>query len=116
MTIGQLAERAGVNAKTLRYYEELGLLDSGRTPAGWRDYDDTALLVLQLTAVGKRLGLSLADIVHFVELFRDPTISNETLAEEVKPHRERLDREIQDLKRARTLLDSLVTDCPLRRC
>lgn len=116
MTVGQLAEKTGVPAKTLRYYEELGLLVPARTATGWRNYDDTAVLVLKLTAVGKKLGLGLGQIVHFVGLFRDADVTNEALVRELAPHRNRLDQEVASLQEARRLIDSLVDNCPLRRC
>lgn len=116
MTVGELAERTGVPTKTLRYYEEIGLLVPQRTPAGWRAYDETALVVLQLTAVGKRLGLSLADIVRFVGLFRNEGITNDQLLLALEPHQRRLQDEIASLQNAQALLSSLVTHCPLRRC
>src|SRR5687768_12458302 len=40
MRIGELAERTGTSRRLLRYYEEEGLLEPGRTPNGYRDYDD----------------------------------------------------------------------------
>ncbi|MDF0532566.1 MerR family transcriptional regulator [Tsukamurella sp. 8F] len=43
MRIGELAEAAGVSARSLRYYEEQGLIRSARTSGGWRDFDDTAV-------------------------------------------------------------------------
>lgn len=44
MRIGELAERAGVTAKTVRFYEDEGLLaEPARTPAGYRDYDPVVL-------------------------------------------------------------------------
>jgi DNA-binding transcriptional MerR regulator len=41
--IGELARRTGVPARRLRYYEEQGLLSSGRSPNGYRDYDPQAV-------------------------------------------------------------------------
>lgn len=42
MKIGELAERVGVNPKTIRYYESIGVLpEPVRTASGYRDYDDT---------------------------------------------------------------------------
>ncbi|CAL9415006.1 MerR family transcriptional regulator [Streptomyces sp. enrichment culture] len=42
MRIGELARETGVSVRLLRYYEEQGLLDAGRTPGGQRVYDDGA--------------------------------------------------------------------------
>ena len=44
MRIGELGQQGGVSPKTIRYYEELGLLDEpDRTPSGYRDYDESAV-------------------------------------------------------------------------
>ncbi|GAA0898127.1 MerR family transcriptional regulator [Pseudonocardia zijingensis] len=42
MLIGELSRRTGVSPRSLRYYEQHGLLRSSRTANGWRDYDETA--------------------------------------------------------------------------
>jgi DNA-binding transcriptional MerR regulator len=43
LRIGQLAERSGVSVRALRYYEEQGLLEASRTPAGQREYPESAV-------------------------------------------------------------------------
>ena len=44
MRIGELAERAGISAKAIRYYEQIGILaPPARTPSGYRAYDQAAL-------------------------------------------------------------------------
>src|SRR6266496_3810667 len=60
--ISQLAERSGVPASTLRFYENLGLLPAERTTAGYRLYDDTAPERLAFIASAKVLGLGLEEI------------------------------------------------------
>jgi DNA-binding transcriptional MerR regulator len=60
--ISQLADRCGVPATTLRFYESAGLLPADRTPAGYRVYDQTAVERLAMIASAKHLGLSLDEI------------------------------------------------------
>ena len=61
--IAEVAKRSGFNPSTLRYYEALGLvLPSGRTPAGYRLYDDTTLTRLAFISRAKQLGCSLDEI------------------------------------------------------
>lgn len=61
--IKHVAERSGFNAGTLRYYEQIGLLPrSGRTPAGYRIYDDRTLERLAFIARAKQLGCTLEEI------------------------------------------------------
>ena len=62
MRISRLAERSGIPASTLRFYEGAGLLPSGRTTAGYRTYGEDALDRLTFIGAGKRLGLTLEQI------------------------------------------------------
>jgi DNA-binding transcriptional MerR regulator len=68
MTIGQLAEAAGVNLETVRYYERRGLLaEPPRTPAGYRQYGPAELWRLRLIGRAKRLGFTLAEIAELLD-------------------------------------------------
>jgi DNA-binding transcriptional MerR regulator len=60
--ISQLAERSGVPATTLRFYEDAGLLPADRTPSGYRVYGEDAVGRLAFIASAKRLGLALDEI------------------------------------------------------
>lgn len=63
MRIGELAHRAGVSPKTIRYYEDLGLLPAPRrTESGYRQYNEDGAARLDFIARAKRLGLSLGEI------------------------------------------------------
>ena len=69
-TIGQVAERSGVPATALRYYEGIGLVPpAGRTDAGYRLYDDTTLARLVFIARAKQLGCTLEEIADLVEVW-----------------------------------------------
>jgi len=69
-TIGQIAERSGIPATALRYYEGIGLVPpAGRTPAGYRLYDDRTLARLAFIARAKQLGCSLDEIGDLVEVW-----------------------------------------------
>ncbi len=65
--IGELARRAGTSARTLRFYEQAGLLPAPlRTPSGYRDYDDTAVDRLAFVRAAQAAGLTLAEIREVV--------------------------------------------------
>lgn len=67
MRIGELAERAGVTTKALRFYEQAGLLpEPSRTPSGYRDYDSSALGLLAFVRAAQAAGLTLAEIREVV--------------------------------------------------
>ncbi|ANZ14095.1 MerR family transcriptional regulator [Streptomyces noursei] len=67
MRIGELAERAGVSTRTLRYYESRGLLPARRAVNGYRVYDEEDLcLVTQIRAL-QEFGFGLDETRPFVE-------------------------------------------------
>lgn len=70
--IGQLAAEYGLNSKTLRYYEELGLLaPATRTSAGYRQYSSAECETLRFIIKAKASGLTLAEIGEILALRRD---------------------------------------------
>jgi DNA-binding transcriptional MerR regulator len=70
MLIGELAERAGTSARTLRYYEEHGLVRPRRDGNGYRQYDDGELRVVHEIRALLAVGFGLDDIRPFVECLR----------------------------------------------
>ncbi len=71
MRIGEVAEASGVPAKTLRYWEQVGVLaEPARTPAGYRDYDPAVLDRIRFVRGGQAVGLTLGELREIVA-FRD---------------------------------------------
>lgn len=69
MWIGELAERAGTTAKTLRFYEEQGLLPpTERTPSGYRDYAPETVARIDFIHRGQGAGLTLAQIRQILDI------------------------------------------------
>ncbi len=69
MRIGELADQLGLNPKTIRYYEGIGLLpEPERTPSGYRDYDDRAADQLTFIKTAQRLGITLDEIREILAL------------------------------------------------
>jgi MerR family transcriptional regulator, redox-sensitive transcriptional activator SoxR len=62
LTIGEAARLAGVPASTLRYWETAGLLEAPRRVGGKRRYDREGLQQIEMVALAKRGGFSLAEI------------------------------------------------------
>jgi DNA-binding transcriptional MerR regulator len=66
---GELADAAGVNLQTLRYYERRGLLaEPRRTPGGHRLYPREALTILRVIKTAQRLGFTLDEVAELVDL------------------------------------------------
>lgn len=71
MRIGELADQVGVNPKTIRYYESIGVLpEPERTRSGYRDYDETFGRRLMFIRTAQRLGITL-DEVKEILAFRE---------------------------------------------
>ncbi len=69
MRIGELADQVGVNPKTVRYYEQIGLIPPApRTSGGYREYADTDAARLTFIKTAQRLGLSLDEVAEILRL------------------------------------------------
>lgn len=69
MRAGEVAEAAGVNKETLRYYERRGLLNRPhRSPGGHRLYDEQSVVTLRVIKAAQRLGFTLAEVAELIEM------------------------------------------------
>jgi len=117
MRIGELAAKAGVSVRALRYYEEQGLLISARSPSGQRHYADKAVERVQLIQTLYAAGLSsktIADLLPCVDANESTPESRARLAAE----RDRIDAQIAELTRTRDKLDAVIalSTNPLSGC
>jgi DNA-binding transcriptional MerR regulator len=118
MRIGELARRTGVSERSLRYYEQQGLLAADRTDGGHRDYPDRAvdrvIRIQELFAA----GLHSKKIAQLLPCLRDADggpseIATPRLAAELAAERDRIDRMITDLVNSRDVLDQVITAADL---
>ncbi|GAA2337271.1 MerR family transcriptional regulator [Dactylosporangium salmoneum] len=70
MRIGELAERTGTSTRSLRYYEQHGLLEARRTSNGYREYDEIDLRLVREIRSLLEIGFNLEDTRPFVECLR----------------------------------------------
>ncbi len=102
MKIGELADACGVTAKTVRYYESIGLLDEPmRTASGYRAYDDTAMERLRFIRDAQATGLTLAEIASVLELKGSGVGSCAHTMALIDAHVDQIDAQIAQLKAAR---------------
>lgn len=72
MNIGDAANRSGVSAKMIRYYERIGLIPTAsRTASGYREYEPRDVYMLRFIARARDLGFSVAEITELLDLWRD---------------------------------------------
>ncbi|MEU4765387.1 MerR family transcriptional regulator [Actinosynnema sp. NPDC023794] len=109
MRIGDLAARAGVSVRSLRYYEEQGLLSSTRSAGGQRQYTEDDV---ERVAFVQRLyaaGLSSRTIGELLPCVDSPSDENSDAAmERMADERDRLSAHIDELLRTRDALDALM--------
>ncbi|MGV6858099.1 MAG: Hg(II)-responsive transcriptional regulator [bacterium] len=109
MTIGELADRAGVNIETVRYYQRRGLIEEPPKPLnGFRRYPVATVERLWFIKRAQSLGFSLGEIADLLQLGQGHCKDMRQRAEE---KREKIHRQIQDLKRLEQTLDGLIASC-----
>lgn len=90
MRIGELAEKAGTTPRTLRYYEDRGLLKSGRTGNGYRAYDEEDLRLLQQIQLLQDFGFELEETRPFVDCLRSGQPSGDVCPASIEVYRRKL--------------------------
>ncbi|BCB81726.1 MerR family transcriptional regulator [Phytohabitans flavus] len=107
MRIGDVAERAGVSVRALRYYEEQGLLNATRSTSGQRHYPDAAVEWVQLIQQLYAAGLSSARIRDLLPCIQSGVSTPESLTL-LAGERARIDDQIKGLIEARDRLDEII--------
>jgi DNA-binding transcriptional MerR regulator len=106
--IGELARRTGVSVRSLRYYEEQGLLNSTRSASGQRHYAEAAAERVTFIQRLYAAGLSSRTIAEVLPCAEAPSESNSDAAiERMAQERDRLTEHIAELVRTRDALDGL---------
>lgn len=109
MRIGVVSERSSVPTKTIRYYEEVGLLDQPRrTSSGYRDYEADVLDRLRFIRAAQSLGLKLGEIREVLKLRNRGVAPCDHVAKLIEERRSEIDAQIDDLERMRGELDRIV--------
>ena len=110
MRIGELSKRTGVSPRSLRYYEEQGLLASSRSDAGQRHYSDAEVervsLIRQLFDAGMSSRV-IASVLPCVDIPSDPEITESAFVTMTR-ERDRIDADIAHLIETREALDVLI--------
>ncbi|MFF1743219.1 MerR family transcriptional regulator [Streptomyces mirabilis] len=109
MRIGELSARTGASRRSLRYYEQQGLLVSTRSPSGQRCYDDDHVQRVALVQSFLAAGMSSRTIAQMVPCMTEPNMdrAREALTA-MNQERNRLSSTIDSLAAARAALDHLI--------
>ncbi|WDZ86706.1 MerR family transcriptional regulator [Micromonospora cathayae] len=109
MRIGEVATRAGVSVRSLRYYEEQGLVSSTRSPSGQRHYTEDVVERVRFVQRLYGAGLSSRTIAELMPCVDSPSEQNSDEAwARMTRERDRITGSIAELTRARDALDQLI--------
>ncbi|MBB1488839.1 MerR family transcriptional regulator [Oceanospirillum sediminis] len=113
-SISELSKEFGVTTRTIRFYEQQGLINPGRN-GQTRIYSEKDRVRLMLTLRGKRLGFSLAETKELFDLY-DSTLEGDEkqlklILGILDAKRQELEQQLQDIIKVRQELDSVTDRC-----
>ena len=117
MKIGELARQASVTAKTVRYYESVGLLEATRLPNGYRDYDERQVRLVREIRELNALGIRVEQTRPFLECLITGHGHGDDCPDSLDTYRATLadlDARITDLATRRTAIAELLESATVR--
>jgi MerR family transcriptional regulator, copper efflux regulator len=111
MNIGLAAKRAGVNLRTLHYYERRGLLDSRRSTSNYRIYDDDSVARVRFIKRAQELGFTLEEIRELLELRLDSDATCCDVRERAEDKLVHIKEKIRSLHSMQLSLERLIAAC-----
>lgn len=105
-TIQEVANETDLTTYTLRYYEDIGLLDPiQRATNGHRRYSETDVRRIEMLKKLRRTGMSIEEMKQFISLYREGSITATKRRELLEAHRESVDAQIAELYEIRAFID-----------
>ncbi|MDJ0684791.1 MAG: Cu(I)-responsive transcriptional regulator [Alphaproteobacteria bacterium] len=111
MNIGEVAERSHLPAKTIRYYEEIGLIKPPRDENGYRRFREEDAHSLRFLARARSLGFSIEDCRALLSLYHDRGRASADVRRIAQEHLTRIEAKIGALQSMQTTLRHLVETC-----
>jgi MerR family copper efflux transcriptional regulator len=111
MNIGDVAEKSGLPPKTIRYYEDIGLIRPLRGDNGYRQFRDSDLHKLQFLGRARSLGFSIEDCRVLLALYEDDSRASAQVKALAQDHLAQIDAKIAGLRAMRDTLAELVDAC-----
>ena len=111
MNIGDVSKRAGLPAKTIRYYEEIGLVTPLRDTNGYRSFRERDMPKLAFLGRARALGFTIEDCRTLLALWDDQDRASADVRAIAKEHLAQIEAKIADLQNIRDTLSHLVREC-----
>ncbi len=112
MNIGKASELSGVRAKTIRYYESIGLIpEPPRRESGYRDYGLPDIETLKFVQRARNLGFTIKDVSDLLNLWNDKNRASSRVKELTQRHIQEIEGRIDELESMRRTLIDLSNKC-----
>jgi MerR family transcriptional regulator, copper efflux regulator len=111
MNIGDVAETSGLPAKTIRYYEDIGLVRPSRSRNGYRDFSEADAHKLAFLSRARSLGFSIGECRTLLSLYEDHDRASADVKRIATGHMERIEEKIAELQILRRTLEDLIIRC-----
>ena len=111
MNIKDVSERSGLPAKTIRYYEEIGLIRPLRGANGYRAFRDSDLHKLAFIGRARGLGFTIEECRRLLALYEDRARASADVKALAEKHLEEMEQKIAELRAMQATLRDLVRGC-----
>jgi Cu(I)-responsive transcriptional regulator len=111
MNIGNASGKSGLPAKTIRYYEDIGLLKPERSENGYRDYSMSDVHKLRFLQRARGLGFSVEECRQLLALYEDKSRASADVKSIARSKLQEVERKIIDLRELQQTLQHLVAHC-----
>lgn len=111
MNIAHAAKASGLPPKTIRYYEDIGLVHAGRRPNGYRFYREADVHRLRFLQRARSLGFTIEECRTLMSLYDDKARASADVKRIAQEHLAHIEQKIAELEGLRRTLGRLVDDC-----
>lgn len=111
MNVRDASQQTGLPSKTIRYYDDIGLVVADRQNNGYRDYDDRAIQKLAFLKRARQLGFSLDDCRQLLSLYEDTDRESADVKALAEAHLSEVDARLSELNHLRDTLAELIHSC-----
>ena len=111
MTIGEVSNASGLPAKTIRYYEDIGLVRPLRRDNGYRAYREPELHKLRFLHRARSLGFTIDQCRQLLSLYEDEERASSDVKALARKHLKEIEGKIQELESMKSTLHALIESC-----
>ncbi|MBG6145764.1 Cu(I)-responsive transcriptional regulator [Roseibium album] len=111
MNIGDVSRKSGLPAKTIRYYEDIGLVTPPRSENGYRAFREIELHKLAFLGRARELGFTIEDCRTLLALYEDDGRESAQVKRVAEEHLHKIDDKIAQLQSMRGTLAHLIDEC-----